>query len=274
MRHSLTRFPLPLIFAIVMGVGTTMYVVLKIDIAGVMASWDPRYTTFNGTHVYQTSPMLATPFKTLYLGYGTAYFQNPVDVFYLKKVFSGGQDNDLGRYLPVVLIVESGSLPTNTYITWTDPQTGRTRKLYLVSDTNRGYVIGEYHWYYTYSVAGIAVYYRVVGNFVYIYPMERSAFNPGEGCPILLNSGYIATWYDMYTILDDAAWDCKYGGWFGAPVGWERVASSTTTAELKPSPTHYMVTVNVGNSRVTIVLSYWYAVNQDPGFYAVRVGSD
>jgi len=274
MRRRLARFPLPLVFAIVMGVGTTMYMVLKIDIINVSASWDPRYAAFNGTHIYQTSPMPDTPYKTLYLGYGTAYFRNPVNVYYLKKVFAGGADFDIGRYLPVVLIVESGSLPTDTYITWTDPYTGRVRKLYLVSGANRGYVIGEYHWYGTPSVAGIPVYYRVIDNVVYIYPMERSAFNPSEGCPILSNSGFYGNWYDMYAILDNVVHDCLAGGSFGTPAGWELVASSATIAELKPSPTHYTVTVNVGGSKLTIMLSYWYVVNQDPGFFAVRVGSD
>ena len=275
MLRTLAKFPLLLVFAVVMGVGTTMYMVLKIDVTSVLASWDPRYAAFNGTHVYQTSSMIPTPYKTLYLGYGTAYFQNPVSVYYLKKVFAGGEDTDIGRYLPVVLIVESGSLPTNTYITWTDPYTSRVRKLYLVSGANRGYVIGEYHWYGTPSVAGIPVYYRVDNNIVYIYPMEQGAFNPYEGCPILRNSGFYGSWYDMYAVLDGTLYDCLYGGWMaGIPVGWELVASSATVAELKPSPTHYMVTVNVGSSKLTIMLSYWYAVRQDPGFFAVRVGSD
>ena len=274
MWRGLARFPLPLVFAIAMGVGTTMYLVLQINIAGIFASWDPRYAAFNGTHVYQTSPMPATLYKTLYLGYGTAYFRDPVNVYYLRKVYAGGEDIDLGRYLPVVLVVESGSLPTNTYITWTDPYSGRTRKLYLVSGANRGYVIGEYHWYGSLSVAGIPVYYRVVDNFVYIYPMEWSAFNPSEGCPILFNSGFYGRWHDMYAILDNMVHDCISGSSFSVPVGWELVASSATMVELKPSPTHYLVTVNVGNSRVTIMLSYWYAVNRDPGFFAVKVGSD
>jgi len=274
MRRGLARFPLPLVFAIVMGVGATMYMILQINIVSVSASWDSRYAAFNGTHVYQTSPMPDTPYKTLYLGYGTAYFKNPVNVYYLRKVYAGGEDVDLGRYLPVVLIVESGSLPADTYITWTDPYSGRTRKLYLVSGANRGYVIGQYHWYGILSVAGIPVYYRVVGNVVHIYPMERSAFNPSEGCQILLNSGFYGNWYDMYAILDNVVHDCLGGGSFGVPVGWELVASSATMAELKPSPTHYTVTVDVGNSRVTIMLSYWYAVNRDPGFFAVKVESN
>jgi len=272
MRRGLARFPLPLVFAIAMGVGTTMYLVVQINIAGAFASWDPRYAAFNGTHVYQTSTMPATPYKTLYLGYGTAYFRNPVNVYYLRKVFVGSEDTDLGRYLPVVLIVESGSLQTDTYITWTDPYSGRTRKLYLVSGANRGYVIGQYHWYGIPSVAGIPVYYRVVGNVVYIYPMELSAFNPSEGCPILLSSGFYGNWYDMYAILDNVVHECTSGNSFGVLVGWESVASSATMAELRPSPTHYMVTVDVGNSRVTIMLSYWYTVDQDPGFFAVKVG--
>jgi len=274
MRRGLARFPLPLVFAIAMGVGTTMYLVIQISIVSVLASWDPRYAEFNGTHVYQTSPMPATPYKTLYLGYGTAYFRNPVNVYYLRNVFADGADVDLGRYLPVVLIVESGSLPTNTYITWTDPYSGRTRKLYLVSGANRGYVIGQYHWYGSPSVAGIPVYYRVVGDVVYIYPMELSAFNPFEGCYILLSSGFYGEWYDMYAILDSVLYDCLNGDSFGTRVGWELVASSATMAELKPSPTYYIVKVNVGNSRVTIMLSYWYAVNQDPGFFVVKVGPD
>ena len=275
MRCGLTRFPLPLVFAIVMGVGTTMYLVLQINITTALASWDPRYAAFNGTHVYQKSPMLATPYKTLYLGYGTAYFRNPVNVYYLRKVYAGGEDVDLGRYLPVVLIVESGSLPTNTYITWTDPYSGRTRKLYLVLGANRGYVIGQYQWYAgTYSVAGIPVYYRVVNNAVYIYPMERSAVDTGEGCSVVRNAGFPGQWYDIYVVPNGVAYDCVNAEWMSVPVGWELVASSATVVELKPSPTHYMVTVNVGNSRVTIMLSYWYAVNRDPGFFAVKVGQD
>jgi hypothetical protein len=209
------------------------------------------------------------------LGYGTAYFRNPVNVYYLRKVFAGGVSGDLGGYLPVLLIIESGGLPTNTYITWTDPYTGRVRKLYLVSGANRGYVIGEFTWIDTPSVASIPVYYRVVGNVVYIYPMEQSAVATYEGCSILRNAGFTGTYYQMWAVLDSRYYDCL--SWFWSvvlPVDWARVASSATSAELRPSPTHYMVTVNVGGGRVTIMLSYWYAVDSDPGFFAVRIGSE
>ena len=270
------RLPLPLVFAVVMGVGATMYIVLVIDVPTTpLASWDPRYATSNGTHVFQTLPMPDVPYKTLYLGYGTAYFKNPVNVYYLRKVSAGGFDSDLGRYLPVVLVIESGSLPTDTYIRWTDPHTGRTRALYLVSGTNRGYVIGEYHVYGYYAVASIPVYYRVVGNMVYIYPMELEAINAGEACPIIMDYTSYAESYRIFAVLDSWFIECLYWGWEDiANVDWALVASSATMAELKPSPTHYMVTVNVGDNKLTIMLSYWYAVNKDPGHFVVRIGTD
>ena len=275
MWRILARLPLPLIFALVMGVGATMYIVLKINMYGALASWDPRYAASNRTHVFQTDPMPGTPFKTLYLGYGTAYFRNPVNVYYLRKVSAGGYDSDLGGYLPVVLVVESGSLPTNTYITWTDPRSGRTRALYLVSGTNRGYVIGEFYLYGYYSIAGIPVYYRVSGNLVYIYPMEWGALVTDEACYILTEYSAYGEFYRVVSVTDNRFLDCLYLGWEDiADVDWALVASSATVAELKPSPTHYMVTVNVGGSKLTIMLSYWYAVRQDPGFFAVRIGTD
>ena len=72
------RLPLPLVFAVVMGVGVTMYIVLEINVPiTTLASWDPRYATSNGTHVFQTLPMPDVPYKTLYLGYGTALSITP-----------------------------------------------------------------------------------------------------------------------------------------------------------------------------------------------------
>ena len=273
MWRILTRFPLPLLLAVVIGVGATMYLVLKINMGGALASWDPRYAGFNGTHVFQMDPMPDRRFKTLYLGYGTAYFQNPVNVYYLRKVYVNGYDSDLGGYLPVVLIIESGRLPTDTYIKWTDPRSGRLRALYLVSGTNRGYVLGEYYWDGLFSIAGIPVYYKVIGNMVYIYPMERDAFNQIEACNVLMSFHCCAESFRVFFVTDDLFHECLYWGWEDvAHVDWALVASSATMAELRPSPTHYMVPVELDSSKLTIMLSYWYAVNQDPGFFAVRIG--
>jgi len=77
MWRILARLPLPLVFAVVMGVGATMYIVLKINTSTPLASWDPRYAMSNGTHVFQTDPMPDVPYKTLYLGYGTALSITP-----------------------------------------------------------------------------------------------------------------------------------------------------------------------------------------------------
>jgi hypothetical protein len=82
------RIPIPLIFAAAVAVGAIVTIIIQINVQ-VLGSWDSRYAAFNGTHVYQTGPMIATTYKTLYLGYGTAYFQNPVSVYYLQTVRSG-----------------------------------------------------------------------------------------------------------------------------------------------------------------------------------------
>jgi hypothetical protein len=71
------RIPIPLLLAAAVAVGVVVTIVIQVNVK-VLGSWDSRYAAFNGTHVYQTSPMIGTPKKTLYLGYGTAYFQNPV----------------------------------------------------------------------------------------------------------------------------------------------------------------------------------------------------
>jgi hypothetical protein len=55
-------------------------------------------------------------------------------------------------------------------------------------------------------------------------------------------------------------------------VGWMSVASSVTSALLHPSPLYYKLTVASGSNTLTLFLSYWYVVNADPGFFAVKPG--
>jgi hypothetical protein len=261
-------------FAAAVAVGALVTIVIQINVQ-VLGSWDGRYAAFNGTHVYQIAPMIATAYKTLYLGYGTAYFQNPVSVYYLQTVRSGstGGARDLGGYLPIRVIVESGSLPTNTYITWTDPYGGATRKLYFVTGTNRGYVLGMYT---TSSGAqvnvAIPVYYVVEGSQVRLYPMEKAAVSTSEGCNVIANAGFTGTYRYIFAILDNQSYDCAFSSWGSTTVGWASVASSVTSASLYPSPTYYKVTVTSGTNTVSLFLSYWYVVSADPGFFAVKPG--
>ena len=270
----MTRIPIPLLLAVAIAAGVVVTIVIQVSIK-VLGSWDSRYAGYNGTHVYQTSPMPATPFKTLYLGYGTAYFQNPVNVYYLKKVKSDaiGGDADLGQYLPMRVVIESGSLPTNTYIEWKDPYSGATRKLYFVAGTNRGYVLGTYKAKTGPTVnVGIPVYYVVEGSQVRLYPMERGAVNPTEGCNVVRNAGFGGTYNSLTAILDRQAYDCAFGKWSSTDVDWAQVATSVTTAALYPSPTYYRVVVTVGSSTISLYLSYWYTLDSDPGFFAVKPG--
>jgi hypothetical protein len=209
------------------------------------------------------------------LGYGTAYFQNPVSVYYLQTVRSGsaGGASDLGRYLPIRVVIESGSLPTNTYITWTDPYGGATRKLYFVDGANRGYVLGMYRTSTGSQVnVAIPVYYVVEGSQVRLYPMEKSAVVTSEGCNTVRNAGFTGAYNYIIAVLDNQAYDCAFSSWSSTTVGWTSVASSVTTAALYPSPTYYRVAVTVGSSTIGIYLSYWYVVNSDPGFFAVKPG--
>jgi hypothetical protein len=258
--------------AVAVGAVVTMLIQINIQVLG---SWDSRYAAFNGTHVYQTGTMLTTTYKTLYLGYGTAYFQNPVDVYYLQTVLSGstGGASDLGRYLPIRVFIESGSLPTNTYITWTDPYGGATRKLYFVVDTSRAYVLGMFT---ASSGAGvnvaIPVYYVVEGTQVRLYPMEKAAVSTTEACNTVRNAGFTGAYNYVYAVLDSQNYDCAFSSWSSTTVGWTQVASSVTSAALYPSPTYYQVTVTSGSDTVTIFLSYWYVVDADPGFFAVKPG--
>jgi hypothetical protein len=260
--------------AAAVAVGAVVTILIQINIQ-VLGSWDSRYAAFNGTHVYQTGPMIATTYKTLYLGYGTAYFQNPVNVYFLQTVRSGstGGTRDLGRYLPIRVIIQSGSLPTNTYIAWTDPYGGATRKVYFVSGSNRGYVLGMYT-----SSSGaqvnvaIPVYYVVEGSQVRLYPMEKAAVSASEGCSVVRNAGFTGAYNYIFAVLDNQAYDCAYNSWSSTTVGWTQVASSVTSAALYPSPTYYQVTLTSGTSTLTLFLSYWYVVDADPGFFAVKPG--
>ncbi len=268
------RFPIPLVFALTAVIGSVVTMVVNFQVV-VLGSWDPRYSSFNGTHIYQTSPMTSTTYKTLYLGYGTAYFRNRVNVYYLETVRAGsaGGIEDLGRYLPIRVIIESGSLPTNTYIRWNDPLSGATRMLYFVSGTSRAYVLGTYR-----TTAGatvnvaIPVYYAVEGSQVRLYPMERTAVNAGEACNVARNAGFGGAYTYVFAVLNNQSYDCAFGSWTSTTVGWSLVTSSATTAALHPSPTYYAVTFTSGSNRVIIYLSYWYAVNADPGFFAVLPG--
>jgi hypothetical protein len=268
------RFPIPLILAAAVAVGAVVTIVIQINVQ-VLGSWDSRYSSFNGTHIYQTGPMIATAYKTLYLGYGTAYFQNPVSVFYLETVRAGsaGGNRDLGRYLPIRVVIESGSLPTNTYITWNDPLSGVARRLYFVSGTSRGYVLGTYR-----TAAGatvnvaIPVYYVVEGSQVRLFPMERGAVATGEACSVVRNAGFGGAYNIVFAVLDNQAFDCAFNSWSSTTVGWAQVASSVTNVALYPSPTYYTVSISSGSDRLTLYLSYWYVVNADPGFFALRPG--
>jgi len=268
------RIPIPLILALGVVVGAFVTIVIQINIQ-VLGSWDSRYAAFNGTHVYQTGPMIGTRYKTLYLGYGTAYFQNPVSVYYLQTVRSGsaGGASDLGGYLPIRVIIESGSLPTNTYITWTDPYGGATRKLYFVAGSNRGYVLGMYKTSTGAQVnVAIPVYYVVEVSQVRLYPMERAAVVASEACSVVRNAGFTGAYNYVFAVLDNQAYDCAYNSWSSTTVGWTQVASSATTAALYPSPTYYRVAVTVGSSAISLYLSYWYTLDSDPGFFTVRPG--
>jgi len=268
------RIPIPLILAAAVAVGAIVTIIIQINVQ-VLGSWDDRYAAFNGTHVYQIGPMISTSYKTLYLGYGTAYFQNPTSVYYLDKVRSGagGGNGDLGKYMPIRLMVTSDSLPTNTYLKWVNPLASTdTRAIYLVGGTTRGYVLGRYYA----SGAGVwvdvavPIYYKVDGSSVLVYPMEKAAVNTAEGCNVVKNAGspFTSTYKLVYAVLDGQYYDCAYNSWSSVTVGWVSVASSVTSASLYPSPTYYQVTVN----NVVIYLSYWYVVDTDPGYFAVKVG--
>jgi len=266
------RIPIPLILAVVVAVGAMVTIVIQINLK-VLGSWDSRYAAFNGTHVYQTGSMISTSYKTLYLGYGTAYFQNPVSVYYLQTVRSGsaGGAQDLGGYLPIRVIIESGSLPTNTYIAWTDPYGGATRKLYFVSGSNRAYVLGMFKSSSGATVnVAIPVYYVVEDSQVRLYPMEKAAVSPSEGCSVVKNAGFTGAYNFIYAVLDNQSYDCAYNSWGSTTVGWTQVASSVTSASLYPSPSYYVVTVTSGTTTLSILLSYWYVVDADPGFFAVK----
>jgi hypothetical protein len=260
--------------AAAVAVGAIVTILIQVNIK-VLGSWDSRYAAFNGTHVYQTAATITTTYKTLYLGYGTAYFQNPVNVYYLQTVRSGsiGGARDLGRYLPIRVVVESGSLPTNTYITWTDPYGGATRKLYFVTGTSRAYVLGMFT---ASSGAGvnvaIPVYYVVEGSQVRLYPMEKTGVYASEACSVVRNAGFTGAYNYVYAVLDSQTYDCAFNSWSSTTVGWAQVASSVTSASLNPSPLYYKVTVSSDSSTISIYLSYWYVVNADPGFFAVRPG--
>jgi hypothetical protein len=265
---------MPLLFASVVAVGAAVLVIINMNVV-VVGSWDVRYTTFNGTHVYQTAAMPATTYKTLYLGYGTAYFRRAVNVYFLQTVRSGstGGVADLGRYLPIRVVVESGSLPTNTYIRWTDPLSGATRAMYFVASTNRAYIIGTYRSSSGSTiVAAIAVYYVVDGSHVRLYPMEKATVQTTEACNVVRNAGISGSAYEVYAVLENQAYSCSARKWVSATVGWALVASSAATAALYPSPNYYKVTATSGPNTLSIYLSYWYAVNVDPGFFAVKVG--
>jgi len=268
------RIPIPLIFAAAVAMGAVATYLLQINVV-VLGSWDSRYAAFNGTHVYQTAAMITTTYKTLYLGYGTAYFRNRVNVYHLQTVLSGstGGASDLGRYLPIRVVVESGSLPTNTYITWTDPYGGATRKLYFVSGSNRGYVLGNYR-SSTGALVSVAVpvYYVVEGSQVRLYPMEKAVVSTTEACTIVKNAGLGGATTVVIAVLDNQSYDCGKKKWAAVTVGWTSVASSVTSASLYPSPRYYIVTVTSGSNRLTLFLSYWYVVNADPGFFAVKLG--
>jgi hypothetical protein len=260
--------------AIVLGAVGTYLIKLNVYALG---SWDSRYATFNGTHVYQTAAMITTTYKTLYLGYGTATFKTAVTVYYLQTVRSGsaGGTSDLGRYLPIRVVIESGSLPTNTYITYTDPASGATRKLYFVSGANRAYILGTYKPTSTSTaVAAIPVYYVVEGTQVRIYPMEQTTINTyiTEACNTVKNANLGSNTNHVFAILNNQYYDCTTKKWNTVTVGWTSVASSVTSASLYPSPTFYKVSVTSGTSTLTIFLSYWYAVNTDPGYFAVKPG--
>jgi len=268
------RIPMPLLLAAAVAVGAVVTIIIQINV-NVLGSWDSRYSAFNGTHIYQTGPMPGWTYKTLYLGYGTAYFQNPVSVYFLSTVRQGsaGGLNDLGRYLPMRVHIESGSLPTNTYLSWNDPLSGAVRKVYFVSGSNRAYVLGTYRTSSGATVnVAIPVYYTTEGSHVRLYPMERASVQTSEACNVAMNAGFGGAYTYVFAILENRAYDCAFSSWSSTTVGWSLVASSVTSVNLNPSPLYYVVTITSGSNRVVIYLSYWYAVNADPGFFAVLPG--
>jgi hypothetical protein len=116
------------------------------------------------------------------------------------------------------------------------------------------------------------VYYVVEGSQVLLYPMEKAAVSASEACNVVRNAGFTGAYNYVYAVLDSQTYDCAFNSWSSTTVGWAQVASSETSVSLNPSPLYYKVTVSSGSSTISLYLSYWYVVNADPGFFAVRPG--
>jgi hypothetical protein len=102
--------------------------------------------------------------------------------------------------------------------------------------------------------------------------MEKAVVSTTEACTAVTNAGLGGSTNVVIAVLDNQSYDCTKKRWSAVTVGWTSVAASVTSAPLYPSPRHYIVTVTSGSNRLTLFLSYWYVVNADPGFFAVKVG--
>jgi hypothetical protein len=187
-----------------------------------------------------------------------------------------GGTSDLGRYLPIKVYVESGSFSEITYLSWTDPISGTNRTIYFDRVHELAYVIGLYwHPVYGRSTAVIPMKYWNDGPEVFFYPLSTEmGVNEDAICMAVRKSGLSPTpRIHIFLVLDRYYYRCETMiDVPNANIGWTLV-SSGTTVPLYPSPRrYYSVTVTSGSNRAIIYLSYWYAINTDPGAFAVKVG--
>jgi hypothetical protein len=268
------RIPLPLLLAAAVGVGTVVTLIIQVSLV-VLGSWDVRYAAFNGTHVVSTTLLPSWKYRFIYSGTGTAYFGDTVNVYYLNIIrdTSYVRDYDLGKYLPMRVVVVSGSLPTNVYIQWTDPYGGRVRKIYFDGSSDVAYVMGTYTTGAGTAGAVIPVRYVADGNQYILYPLDKASItSPGTACNILKNAGFGTATNLVFAVPDSQYYDCSLNSWSSTTIRWGAVATGATQAELVPPPgtSYYKVTYSDSTGTIDIYLGYWWFIDSDPGWFAVK----
>ncbi|MGC9131935.1 MAG: hypothetical protein ACP5H5_10190, partial [Pyrobaculum sp.] len=116
------RIPLPLVLGAAVAIGV-VYTITIIVAYPILGSYDTNYAYFDGSNVVTNGTFPSLSYVYLYGGYGIAYFTSAVTNVVSFECVSNGciPGMDFGRYLPVMVEVVSGSLPSGTTITVDQP---------------------------------------------------------------------------------------------------------------------------------------------------------
>jgi hypothetical protein len=238
------RIPLPLVLGAAVAIGV-VYTIIIIVAYPILGSYDTNYAYFNGSNVVTNGTFPNHKYVYLYGGYGIAYFTSAVTsvVSFECAGFGCLPGRDFGRYMPVLIEVVSGSLPSNTNIVVNQPYGNTNCKVVFYFDTANmvAYIGGTstsstgtpcaYGW----SVP-MKMYKDPTGRYYWLYPLANNygTWSTSTACSVISATG-ATSGRVVLSIPTQEIYSCVLWGWGPGAMTWYTHASSATVASL-PNP--------------------------------------